>query len=713
MLREKPRSVKILGLSLMVALLLPAVLLAEKRDRPQQEVKKEIQDAYSRLKKDPRYQVLEGRLKGNMRNGKVVDSYLSFLPISPLEIYRIDRWRGRWLMPMPDYIEAYHERWKQLHPAEARRFYGREPKPQSEGFSAAYEEFLNVETKATTVGANLNLAHNDSSQIPTGFQSEVQIVVNPNNPNQVVAASNTLKFPWLCGPRTIQAMYYSSDGGATWGFTCAPSPIAYGLDCAALGGIILGSDPALVWNTNNEVFFNYMAICGVGGAPRTAIVVAKSTDGGASWTPLSVIRDSWATGEVDDKPFFAIDNHATSPYFGRLYSCWARDGNQKVAFSSNAGLAWTERDIPTVPGANYDMICDMAVQKNGTVHMMLETSLCGEVSCSDSWLYYTRSTDGGNTWSAPIKISDLNFTAFGSDSCPDAQADRCIISMGSIDVDNSGGPCNGTLYATYADKPANGTVNSMDVFVRRSTNGGATWNAPVRVNDDGAGGNVQFFPFLTVDQIKGHPVVGWIDARNDPNNRAIDVFASRSVNCGINYKKNVQVSKPSAEFNNSTISSSDESANNPAHNFNQYGDYIGVDARNAKAYVAWTDSRHYFPAFQADPQKENIGFATVTFGPPAPKNITVTISNSGVSVSWDYSPPADLSAFNVYRVANGVYTKLGSVPASSVTVTSASSRTYNDTTASSDGTYAYVVAAVDSAGEEGPYSDPITVIVDR
>ena len=28
-----------------------------------------------------------------------------------------------------------------------------------------------------------NLAHNDPFQLPTGFQSEVQIVVNPNNPN--------------------------------------------------------------------------------------------------------------------------------------------------------------------------------------------------------------------------------------------------------------------------------------------------------------------------------------------------------------------------------------------------------------------------------------------------------------------------------------------------------------------------------------------------
>ncbi len=703
----------------MVALLLPVALLAEEEnlDRLKPEFKKEVRAAYTQLKNDPRYQVVEGRLKGNMRNRAVVDSYLSFLPISPLEIYRIDRWTHRWLMPMPDYIEAYHERWKELHPTKALRFYGRAERPPSEGFSGSYEEFLSTGTeKAITVSTNLNLAHNDPSQIPTGFQSEVHVVVNPNNPNQMVAASNTFKFPWTCGPRTIQTVFYSSNGGATWGFTCAPSPIAYGLDCDALGGIILGSDPSLSWNRNGEVFLNYMAICGVGGAPRTAIVIAKSSNGGATWTPQGIIKDSWATGAYEDKNFLAIDTSLSSPYKDRLYSCWNRDSNEKIAYSTNNGVTWTEKDLPTLPLGGTDIVCDMAIQKNGTVHVMIETALCDAVSCTDSWLYYTRSTDGGNTWSTPNLIADLNFAAFSDDACPDAQADRCLISMGSIDVDNTSGPCNGTVYATYADKPATGTVNNMDVFVKRSTNGGSTWNSAVRVNDDGAGGNVQFFPFLTVDQVKGHPVLAWMDARNDPSNQAVEVFATRSVNCGINYKKNVQVSKPSAEFNNSTISASNESAANAAHNVNQYGDYIGVDARNARAYIGWTDSRHFFPAFTTDPQKENVGFSIVTFGPPPPQNITLTLSSSGITLTWTYSPPTDLASFNVYLVANNVYTKIATVPVSWTTTTSSrtlatSSRTYTDTTATQSRSYSYVVAAVDTAGEEGPYSDPVTIVV--
>ena len=49
-------------------------------------------------------------------------------------------------------------------------------------------------------------------------------------------------------------------------------------------------------------------------------------------------------------------------------------------------------------------------------------------------------------------------------------------------------------------------------------------------------------------------------------------------------------------------------------NPNQFGEYMGLDVLDGTAYVAWMDSRHYYPANSlADAEKENIGFATVTF----------------------------------------------------------------------------------------------------
>jgi BNR repeat-like domain len=440
-----------------------------------------------------------------------------------------------------------------------------------------------------------------------------------------------------------------------------------------------------------------------------SMVIARSQDGGVTWSPRAVIKNSWGTGDVEDKEFLAVDNHSGSRYFGRLYSCWNHNNNQVIAFSSDGGATWTERDLPAPPQGGIDINCDMAVQKNGTVHLVLETISCSGGDCQNEYLYHMRSSDGGNTWSAPSLVATTNFVSYSSASCPAAQDFRCLGSLGSIDVDNTKGPCEGTVYIAYSDFATGSNVENMDILLRRSTNGGATWSAATKVNDD-ATSNIQFNPFMSVDPIKGQPMLAWVDGRNDPSNLSTDVYAARSVNCGKNFKKNVKVTQPSSEFNNSTISYSNESsAANPQRNANQYGDYMGIDARNGKAYVAWTDSRHFFPSFQTEPQRENIGFAAVTFGPPAPENLTLTLGHGLPRISWDYTPPADLAALNVYLVLNGVYTKLLTIPAS--LLKTSTSHTLSLEKSKSGQAPSVVVAAVDTEGEEGPYSNPITVVV--
>lgn len=706
---RKTHATRVLGLALLAVLALPALLAAE-RPAAKPELKKEILSHYKRLQTDVEHQALKKKLRGNVLNSSVVDAYLKPLPIPPLEMFRLERQLKQIDLAVPDFIDSYNERWKDLHPEAARRYYGAEgARRNPQVFTIEQLSQLEVASKKTTVGTNRNMAF-DFPLPQRGYQGEVQVVVNPNNPNQIVAASNTApRMPVSCGPRTVQSVFYSSNGGTTWGHTCAPPETAYGLDCASYGGVITGSDPALVWTTNNEVFLNHMMVC-FNGNFLYSMVIAHSADNGVTWTARGVIKDSWPTGDIEDKEFLAIDNHAGSPWFGRLYSCWNRNNNLVIAYSGDNGATWTERDLPAMPAGGTDINCDMAVQRNGTIHVVLDTARCTGGVCTDELLYHTRSTNGGNTWTAPSFVANTNFTSYSAGACPAAQESRCLGTLGAIDIDNSRGPCDGTVYITYGDYPAGQTADNMDILVQRSTNGGSTWGAAVRVNDDGAGGRIQFNPFLTVDQIKGQPMLAWSDARNDPANTSVDIFASRSTNCGKNFKKNVQVTQPSSEFNNSTISYSNESPANPLRNANQFGDYMGVDARNGKAYVAWTDSRHFFPSFQTEPQRENIAFAVVTFGPPAPENLTVTLSNGKPRLSWSYNPPADLAAFNVYRLSNGVYTKIITIPASVVTAAASSSRSFTDSTASGQ-TTSYVVAAVDTEGEEGPYSSPVTVVL--
>ncbi len=604
------------ALSLCLFLLLAAApLIAEDAPPAPRELRERMTTVYQSLQTDMEYLELTKQLAGNLRNREVVDRYLRYLPMSPMLMLEIDMHVNHWEIVVPRIIAEWHQRWIELHEKEAVAMYGKayvqnRLKPVVDEGSGTPGFMLK-----TTVGTNRNVAAT-STPAPEDYQGEIQVVVNPSDPDEVVAAANTWDdMGGSCGDYGLQAAFYSGDGGTTWNYSCPPDAAAYGMTC---GGVTFGSDPALFWNDADEVFLEYMLICYLGGSNyRYSIVVAKSTTGGASWTAQGVVINSYTSGALEDKNFYAIDNNPASPYYGRHYTCWDRNNNEKSAHSTDSGATWTEVDLPTTTGSGsgsrLDLGCELAVEDDGTVHVIFDTLSCFS-TCNNEEMFYSRSTNGGVTWSTPLEIRDFNLVGFSNANCPDAQDDRCIGPMGAIDVDNSGGACDGNLYATFGDYTTGG-VNNTDIYVRRSTNGGNTWDTPVQVNDDGLV-RAQFHPFLVVDQSHGYVIVTWHDARNDAGNDAVDYYLARSVDCGLTWETNLQVSQPSTEFNNSTISYSNEnSSDNPDYNPNQYGEYMGLDVLDGTAYVAWADTRHYFPSFTTESQDENVGFVVVDILP--------------------------------------------------------------------------------------------------
>ncbi|QQR74037.1 MAG: exo-alpha-sialidase [Holophagales bacterium] len=577
-------------------------------------LEQELIKRYEEAKSKPAVLALDPGLSGRMNDKVALDAFLAAMPLSPLEYLKVDMKLNRYEIAIPQFLQRSHERWVALHEATARTLYGDEEVdtilsgwPVDTG-----ADVVGSGVDAASVTTNRNVASTDVPA-PDAYDGEIQIAVNHRNPNQMVASANT----WgtagaACNNDSTLSVFYSNDGGATWNFTCAPSNNVMALGtCTAT---VFGSDPALYWNDNNEVFLNYMLLCASQTTTKYAMVVARSADGGATWVKQGVIKNSWATTSLEDKNFYAIDNTATSPFYGRHYTCWDRGNNEKFAYSSNNGASWTEVDLPTALSGGLDLGCEIAVQKNGNVHVVFDTLTCGVSTCSNEQMYYTRSTNGGVSWSTPILVKDFNLVSFSSNSSPQVQADRGINPFGAVAVDNSGGACDGTLYAVYSDF-ASGSAADNDVWLTRSTNGGTTWNAAIKVNDDGLAGRTQFHPFVQVDQSTGHVVVAWHDARNDANNRKVEIYAARSTNCGVSVEANVKASLPSVEFNNSGIAYTDENTtDNPNGNPNQFGEYMGLDVVAGKAYVAWTDTRHFYPGSSTNAQKENVGFTTIDFG---------------------------------------------------------------------------------------------------
>jgi hypothetical protein len=150
-------------------------------------------------------------------------------------------------------------------------------------------------------------------------------------------------------------------------------------------------------------------------------------------------------------------------------------------------------------------------------------------------------------------------------------------------LDTSGRFRNDSVYIAWNDN-ANG---DPDILFTSSTDGGARWNTPIRVNDDPIRNGIdQFFPWLSVDP-NGQVNIIWFDRRLDPtNNLLIDVFHSDSQNGGAAWQTNGRVTSVSHP---------------PVLNVDQnvaacyMGDYNGSTSDAQHIYAAWGDNRRGNP----------------------------------------------------------------------------------------------------------------------
>src|SRR5262249_51360641 len=105
-----------------------------------------------------------------------------------------------------------------------------------------------------------------------------------------------------------------------------------------------------------------------------------------------------------------------------------------------------------------------------------------------------------------------------------------VVGQAWMAVDTSSGPYRGNIYMAWASDPP-GLVDNSDIYLSRSTDGGATWSREVQI----AGGTAtdQFEPFVAVGGA-GTVSIAWYDRRNDPLNNLIDVYATFSRDGGAN-----------------------------------------------------------------------------------------------------------------------------------------------------------------------------------
>jgi len=422
-------------------------------------------------------------------------------------------------------------------------------------------------TPALSVGANVDVSNED------GPQSETSIAIDPVHPNFIVAGSNEID-------RLPMRGYFSRDGGATFGGVDLPLPPA-----SSTNGVDFGSDPGVAFDTQGNVYYVYIVVFFnrfFASIQGTEMAVAKSVDGGATWPQVTYFNFNSGSGKFNDKPMIAVDTNPASPHRDSVYVGWDNASLFNGKSSANNALLFSRSTdggetfsapiaVSRVHGGPSAVIgADPFVGPNGEVYMAWHDAQSSQIVVNGSF-------DGGTTFGKPVVIAP---TVIPFDFAAPAEATRGVLVYPSCDADRSSGPFRGTLYCSWADQTAS---NGMDILLSRSGDRGATWSAPQRVNDDPAGVvHDQFYNWLAADAVTGGVDLSWYDTRNDPDNVKTDVFATSSSDGAASFAPDIRV----------TTAMSDESAANPcAQAHDQYGDYEGIAAHGGSIHPVWTDAR--------------------------------------------------------------------------------------------------------------------------
>jgi hypothetical protein len=426
--------------------------------------------------------------------------------------------------------------------------------------------------------ANIDITNGD------GVGIETSIDLNPVNPRNLVAVA--IHGDPTSGP-PVDAAYYSRDGGATWN---ASGPLP-----STLAGVNFPAsvDPSVAFDTQGNAYVSYL--------PTTfgslqAIAVAKSTDGGQTFSQSSVVALGSPAPQtlVVDHPKLVIDTNTASPFHDTLYVTWdsiTQVGGKGVradlvlSRSTDGGQTWS---APQVVGGDPNYVMNtQSVGPDGTLYIGLGVpiSISGGMN-----LLTTRSTDGGRTFDTPAMVATLQTTNVQGGavlpSIPTAAVQSLhgnVAAQQVLDTDRSGGTHRGRVYLAYADRPdpVNRSLDT-DIYLQFSDDHGRTWSPRQRVNDDGAGSG-QFLPSLSVDRVTGAVVLSWYDTRRDPvNHEQTDVFLAvgTPTDGGVHFGPSRRITKDQ----------SDESAANP-NAIGFYGDYEGIVAYAGVAHPVWSDAR--------------------------------------------------------------------------------------------------------------------------
>lgn len=323
----------------------------------------------------------------------------------------------------------------------------------------------------------------------------------------------------------------STDGGAS--FT------DLGAIPTTVTGLNLG-DPGIGVNRAGVFYASAIAFDGArpAGFPY-AIGISKSTNGGQTFSAPVYPAIGGPVNSFTDKPALAVDA-SSGPGGGKnVYVTWTNfpavsTGQLPIFFSRSidGGATFSTPMQISSPGT-INQGSALSVAPDGTLYACWEQF--SEFLGQPSTIFCRKSIDGGITFASSAQVAILNDIGFfGGTMLPGFR----VNSFPRIAVS----PTTGTVVITYASNPFTG--DSGDVFFVASPDKGATWSGPTQLNDDGTFTD-QFFPAVAANS-SGIFEFMWNDKRNDPANLSFDMFETQSLDDGATAQPNTQITSVSS-----------------------------------------------------------------------------------------------------------------------------------------------------------------------
>jgi len=373
------------------------------------------------------------------------------------------------------------------------------------------------------------------------YPEETSIVINPKNPNEIVAGAN------------ISFAYHSVDGGLTWTMGNLVSP--YGV----------WGDPCVLVDTAGTYYFFHLSNPPSGGGWIDRMVCQRSTDGGQTWS------DGTYTGlngtKNQDKEWGAVN-----PFNNHIYLTWTQFDVYGSSASQDSSIILFSKSLDN--GATWST--PLRINRKAGDCLDEDNTVEGAVPVVGpqgqiyvSWagpegIVFNRSLDEGETWlDTNIFVADI---PGGWDYAIPGISRANGLPITCCDLSN--GPYRGNIYINWSDQ-RNGATDT-DIWFVKSSDGGTTWSVPARVNDDPVG-NQQFFTWMTVDPVTGYIYFVFYD-RRDLTGNMTDVYLAVSRDGGSTFK-NIKITDSPFTPINSIF----------------FGDYTGISAYNNIIRPIWTE----------------------------------------------------------------------------------------------------------------------------